>query len=54
VKTYRGAEYMSIKNVETKKTVKSREIERSSGNVFADLGVADAAERLLLSCALHI
>lgn len=38
---------MSAKAADIKKRVKTREIECSSGNVFADLGFADAGERLL-------
>ncbi len=39
---------MSSKVVTTKrKRVKVKKIERSSGNVFADLGFADADERML-------
>jgi len=36
-----------VKSSKSKKRVKAERIEPSSGNVFADLGFADAEERLL-------
>ncbi len=38
---------MSTRVLETKTNIKRETVERGSGNVFADLGFADADERLL-------